>query len=69
MAAFAKSRESRSLAGSSSSPSLYFCRSECPICPMSINLTPYPIRRIAHDPAHAFLATPTYALREHVIGF
>jgi hypothetical protein len=35
---------SRSLAQSSSSPWLRSVASECPICPMSVNLTPYRIR-------------------------
>src|SRR5262245_49785235 len=37
------------LARSSSSPSRYFCLRECPICPMSINLTPYRIRGVAYS--------------------
>jgi hypothetical protein len=53
MAAFAKSwRRSwgfGSLARSSSSPWLRTVASGCPICPMSINLTPYRIRGIAHS--------------------
>src|SRR5262249_1309828 len=36
---------------SSSSPSRYFCLRECPICPMSINLTPYRIGGVA-NPRH-----------------
>jgi hypothetical protein len=45
----AEVRISRSLARSSSSPWLRSVASECPICPMSINLTPYRIRGIAHS--------------------
>src|SRR5262245_12291155 len=44
----AEVRESRLLARSSS-PSRYFCLRECPKCPMSINLTPYRIREVAHS--------------------
>ena len=47
MAAF---KSWRMLARPSSSPSRYFCLRERPICPMSINLTPYRIREVAHSP-------------------
>ena len=39
----AEGRDSRLLARSSSSRSRYFCLSECPVCPMSVNLTQYRI--------------------------
>jgi hypothetical protein len=42
-------RRSRSLARTSSSPWLGSLAPDCPICPMSINLTPYSVSGIAHS--------------------